>query len=277
MNLTGTDPHLRTFKSIRSLLPSVQNKIAHNAIVKLLLDQGKSLSAANQKTFSPILQEWERLCRIKQIPVETIYRTSDTTIPLPGSLAFQFPLPPSHVNQNDTPCLTTILIPDAFARFLVSSLLGGTSTASPTYPLSALEKSILEKFLRSWILPLTYHCEEQRDAAISATKSTSFIFKTKESSYLFHLTLPAASHEPAEPSFAEKLTAHLSASAMSVSGFIEQTIPLSHLMTLKKGDTLRFTTPTAETPATLKTCNHTLVIGRLHKKDKNLQLSTEAE
>lgn len=263
------------FKNIASLLPSVQNKMTHNALIKLLLDQGRTFNKTQDVVFETTLADMEKMLRQKQIPFETLYRTDKHLTAETDTWAFS-------VAQKNTIYLS---VEHALSAYLLGALLGQPiPNADPLPPLSEMEKQILSAFYQRWVrlLPQTraqsviFQAFNPPEIPTN-TPAFSFVFKTNTHAFGFQITCAHPDAAEDQTIWRERLKAHVRALEIPLTGTVAQNIPLSHFLSLKKGDTLSFAAPADCTVVCLQTHQHPVLKGRLKKGTPNNALQVETE
>lgn len=263
------------FKNISSLLPSVQNKMTHNALIKLLLDQGRDIHKQHDIVFENTLLVWEKIFRQKQIPFETLYRTTAKAVaPQTDSWTFSYP------DGQQIECR-----PDhAFCLYLVRALLGQSDINSISdTPLSTLEKQILKPFFELLVeqLPQIHHQRAIQTTyqQLSETNTQSVCFALKTPARLFELRLILSTPIDAqtEADWQSKLQRHITALNLPVTGTLQHQMTLADFLSLKKGDRLTFSSPLTDAAVAVQTHGQSLFQGRLLKTDTNQPLQIEPE
>lgn len=263
------------FKNIASLLPSVQNKMTHNALIKLLLDQGRTFNKTQDVFFKNMLADLEKILYQKQIPFETLYRTDKQTVLDTDTFVF--------CNTKNKP--TYFIVERTLSAYLLNTLLGQSSSDMRTIsPLSEMEKQILSSFYQRWmnLLPQEKHkpliCTSINPSETPIkTSPFSFIFKTKEQTFSFQIIFSQPTDLTEQLSWQRRLKEHVNALEIPLTGTFTQNISLSDFLSLKKGDTISFATTTHNTGILLKTHQHTVLKGRLQKEKINNVLQIETE
>ena len=263
------------FKNIASLLPSVQNKRAHNALIKLLLDQGRTFNKTQDLIFKSTLADWEKYLHQKQIPVETLYRTDKQ--PMEPTDAWCFSYAPDFKIY--------LILEQSLSAFLLHTLLGQPPAASSTSTaLTEMEKNILRAFLSRLLrfLPQTHQQTPTQITFAPADIPTdmpvfSFALKTKTQPFVFQLILAQPKSLQEQTAWRERLIHHVNALEIPLEGSLTQTLPLSAFLSLKKGDMISFSAPLKNTPVQLKTHCHPVLKGRLTtlNSENSLQVETE--
>ena len=263
------------FKNIASLLPSVQNKRTHNALIKLLLDQGRTFNKTQDLIFKSTLADWEKYLHQKQIPIETLYRTDQQPMKSTDAWCFSY-----------TPDLKIYLILERpLSAFLLHTLLGQSPTFSSTpTTLTEMEKNILRAFYTRLLhfLPQT-HQQSPIQITFSPTDiptdipTFSFALKTKTQSFIFQLILTQPKSFQEQTLWRDRLIHHVKTLEIPLEGSLTQTLPLSDFLSLKKGDVISFSAPLNNTSIQLNTHFYPVLKGRLTilNSEKSLQVETE--
>lgn len=238
-----------TTSALSALLPSVQSRLTHHAVLKLLLDQGKErLTPPQEKPDATLLKKIELLLKLKGFCVETFYQTDKES-----SLKYYW----TGIDLSGNP--VQMALDPKSAHVLLNFLLGGTGKIThKETPLSETEQNILSHFLKGLFIQFSFVKNTTpftfTETAIQNPQISSFIIQTTTQKIGFSLLRPT----PMEQNpvlFSEKIKKHLMAMPLTVSGKVIKQMNLRDLMNLKKGDKIPF----AATETTLCVGNKPLI------------------
>lgn len=263
------------FKNIASLLPSVQNKMTHNALIKLLLDQGRTFNKTQDVFFENALTSWEKTLSQRHIPFDTLYRTDKTSHTPMDTWCFSYP----------TDVKIYFGAEHALSYYLLCALLGQTPTEQNTpTSFTETEQKILGSFYGLLVRSLpqipshtSAHITFNPPSLPTQLKPFFFNLKTHAHTFGFQLILSQPVSLQNQNQWRARLAEHIQSMDIPVRGILEQTLPLSAFLSLKKGDTLSFAPTADKTSVLIKTHQHNLVKGHLKPVSENASLQIETE
>ncbi len=260
------------FKNIRALLPSVQHKIAHNALIKLLLDQGRDFHKSQHQAFEKQAAALEKILRHRQIPFDLFYHT-DKPVVMTDSDSWQFSFPTG---------FKIIWTADRlFSLYCVQTLLGQPATDPSLRQMTPLEQQILVPFYTLLAKQFALNDGQPTVTVVQHAPDKGgevgyFALKTNGKTVGLRVQLIKPTLEPIENDWENKLARHVLALNLPVRGVLHKTIPLNAFLNLKKGDTLTFFNKD-DTRIWVQTNGHPLTQGRLKSIDAQSELMIETE